>query len=239
MRLDKYLSAMGVDSRSEVKKLIKAGKVTVNGAVETDSGRHVSEADDICVRGKTIGYIEHVYYMLHKPAGVITATEDSRQETVMDLFAPEDLKRKGLFPVGRLDKDTEGLLLVTDDGDLNHRLLSPTRHVDKTYYALIDGIVTPDDVERFAEGLYVDEELTAQPAVLNILETDEIQGQSRIEVTIREGKYHQVKRMFHAVGKEVVYLKRLSMGSLTLDETLAKGEYRKLTEAELKELKEC
>lgn len=167
------------------------------------------------------------YYMLNKPAGVISASEDRRERTVVDLITTK--KRNDLFPVGRLDRDTEGLLLITNDGDLAHRLLSPKKHVDKVYYARIDGKVTEEDQKVFAEGLDIGEEKKTLPAQLHILKSGE---ESEITLTIREGKFHQVKRMFHAVGKEVVYLKRLQMGSLKLDETLRPGEYRKLTEQE-------
>ena len=171
--------------------------------------------------------------MINKPAGVISATEDKKQTTVVELI--DERKRKDLFPVGRLDKDTEGLLLITNDGELAHRLLSPKKHVDKVYYAEIEGRVNEEDVQKFKDGIQIDEEFTALPAELVILESGET---SKIEVTIREGKFHQIKRMFHAVGKEVIYLKRLSMGTLELDESLELGEYRKLTEEELNALME-
>ena len=170
--------------------------------------------------------------MLHKPAGVVSATEDNREKTVLDLVRPEDWKN-GLFPVGRLDKDTEGLLLLTDDGELAHRLLSPKKHVDKTYYAKIDGQVTEEHVKQFREGLDIGDEKKTLPAVLTILLSGPV---SEIEVTIHEGRFHQIKRMFEAVGCKVTYLKRLSMGSLVLDETLPPEEYRPLTEAELEGL---
>ena len=166
--------------------------------------------------------------MLHKPAGVVSATEDNREKTVLDLVRPED-RKNGLFPVGRLDKDTEGLLLLTDDGELAHRLLSPKKHVDKTYYAKIDGQVTEEHVKQFREGLDIGDEKKTLPAVLTILLSGPV---SEIEVTIHEGRFHQIKRMFEAVGCKVTYLKRLSMGSLVLDETLPPEEYRPLTEAE-------
>lgn len=231
LRLDKFLADMGIGKRSELKKAIKSGIVRVDGAVVKDPGTQVTPANTITYGGREIVYETYVYYMMNKPAGVISATEDTRQETVLDLLGPE--QRKGIFPCGRLDKDTEGLLLLTNDGDLAHRLLSPKHHVDKVYYAEIDGVVTDEDVRIFKEGLVVDDELTAMPADLVILESGEM---SRIELTIREGKFHQVKRMFQSVGKEVAYLKRLSMGPLHLDESLEPGKFRVLTEAELEAL---
>lgn len=231
LRLDKYLADMGIGKRSELKKAIKAGTVKVDGVVIKDPGKIVTPENEISYGGRKIVYEQYVYYMLNKPAGIISATEDTRQETVIDLLGPE--QRKGIFPCGRLDKDTEGLLLMTNDGDLAHRLLSPKHHVDKVYYAEVDGVVTEEDIRIFAEGLVVDDELTAMPAELRILESGDL---SRIELAIREGKFHQVKRMFQAVDKEVVYLKRLKMGPLELDPELELGEYRTLTEEELEAL---
>lgn len=225
MRLDKYLAQMGAGTRSELKKAIRAGRVTVNGVPVKDASAHVREEDEICLGGQKIAYEQYVYYMMNKPAGVISATDDPRQRTVLDLI--EGQQRKGLFPVGRLDKDTEGLLLITNDGELAHRLLSPKHHVDKVYFARLDGPVGMAERRLFGEGLKVDETLTAMPADLQILGP-----QSEVKVTIREGKFHQVKRMFAAVGREVLYLKRLSMGPLTLDESLAPGAYRRLTQEE-------
>ena len=225
MRLDKYLAEMGAGTRSELKKAVRAGRVTINGVKAKDSSIHVGEDDVVCMDGKEIKYERFVYYLMNKPAGVISATEDPRERTVLDLIGGQ--QRKGLFPVGRLDKDTEGLLLITNDGELAHRLLSPGRHVDKVYFARLDGPVGERERELFAQGLRVDETLTAMPAVLEILEPA-----NEVRVTIREGKFHQVKRMFAAVGREVLYLKRLSMGPLTLDNGLAAGAYRRLTEEE-------
>lgn len=232
IRLDKYLADMGKGTRSEVKKAISKGLVRVNGAVVKKPETKLDiEIDQVLYEGESVGYAQFEYYMLNKPAGVISATEDKRERTVVDLI--EDKKRKDLFPVGRLDRDTEGLLLISNDGELAHRLLSPAKHVDKVYYAKIDGVVTEADVEVFQKGIDIGEEKLTRPAKLRILKSGEM---SEIELTIREGKFHQVKRMFHAVGKEVVYLKRLQMGPLTLDETLKSGEYRKLTEQEITEL---
>lgn len=225
MRLDKYLAEMGAGTRSELKKAVRAGRVTINGVKVKDSSIHVGEDDVVGMDGKEIKYERFVYYLMNKPAGVISATEDPRERTVLDLIGGQ--QRKGLFPVGRLDKDTEGLLLITNDGELAHRLLSPGRHVDKVYFARLDGPVGERERELFAQGLRVDETLTAMPAVLEILEPA-----NEVRVTIREGKFHQVKRMFAAVGREVLYLKRLSMGPLTLDNGLAAGAYRRLTEEE-------
>ena len=225
MRLDKYLAEMGAGTRKEVRKMIRDGRVSINGHKETDPGRKVAEGEEVCADGAPVVYEKYVYYMLHKPAGVISATEDAREKTVLDLI--DEKKRKGLFPVGRLDRDTEGLLLITNDGELAHRLLSPKRHVDKVYLARLDGPVGEPERKLFAQGLKVDETLTALPAELEILD-----GGNEVRVTVREGKYHQVKRMFRAVGREVLYLKRLSMGPLVLDEQLPAGAYRRLTREE-------
>ena len=181
--------------------------------------------------GEAVSYETHEYYMLNKPAGVVSATTDRQDKTVVELISSK--KRRDLFPVGRLDKDTEGLLLITNDGELAHRLLSPKKHVDKVYYAKVQGIVDEVDQEIFAVVMSIGNGETALPSKLEILYSGEI---SEIRVTIQEGKFHQVKRMFHAVGKEVIYLKRLSMGTLLLDETLKSGEYRALTKEELKRL---
>ncbi len=233
MRLDKYLCETGFGTRSQVKDLLKKGQVMVNGEVVKKPELKINETtDQILCQGKKVSYQKNIYLMLHKPAGVVSATEDNREKTVLDLVRPED-RKNGLFPVGRLDKDTEGLLLLTDDGELAHRLLSPKKHVDKTYYAKIDGQVTEEHVKQFREGLDIGDEKKTLPAVLTILLSGPV---SEIEVTIHEGRFHQIKRMFEAVGCKVTYLKRLSMGSLVLDETLPPEEYRPLTEAELEGL---
>lgn len=232
IRLDKYLADMGVGTRSELKKIIRNGRVLVDGApVKKPEEKVDPDVQQVMVDGKIISYNQYEYYMLHKPEGVVSATKDMKEKTVIDLIT--GTKRKDLFPVGRLDKDTEGLLLITNDGDLAHRLLSPSKHVDKTYYATIDGIVTEADIQAFKEGLDIGDEDKTMPADLEILSSAET---SEIKVTIQEGRYHQVKRMFEAVGKKVVYLKRLSMGSLFLDESLKKGEFRMLTEEEIDKL---
>ncbi|EAC8400615.1 rRNA pseudouridine synthase [Listeria monocytogenes] len=227
MRLDKLLSHTGFGSRKEVKPLLKSGAVVANGMIQKDSKTQVNpDKDQITVHGTPVVYQEFVYFMLHKPQNVVSATEDNVSETVIDLLAQEDTLTDP-FPVGRLDKDTEGLLIITNDGTLAHNLLSPKKHIDKTYYAKIDGDVTAADVEAFAAGIELDDGYTCKPARLEIITPNEI------KVTIQEGKFHQVKRMFAARGKSVSYLKRISMGNLQLDESLALGEYRPLTEAEL------
>ena len=232
IRLDKFLADMGIGTRSEVKKYIRQGKVKVDGVIQKIPETKIDENNqEVACFDKKVGYETFEYYMLHKPAGVISATTDAKDKTVIDLIGSK--KRKDLFPVGRLDKDTEGLLLITNDGDLAHRLLSPKKHVDKVYYAKVKGVVTESDQKAFAEGVSLGQGEMAKPAKLEILVSDEI---SEIRLTIQEGKFHQVKRMFVSVGKEVVYLKRLSMGTLWLDENLALGEYRPLTEEELKQL---
>ena len=230
MRLDKFLCETGFGTRSQVKELLKKGLVTVNGVAAKKPEQKIDEhKDQITCQGKTASYEKYVYYMLHKPAGVVSATEDKREKTVLDLLKSED-RRDGIFPVGRLDKDTEGFLLLTDDGDLAHRLLSPRKHVDKTYYAKIAGSVTEAHIERFREGLDIGDEKKTLPAMLKILASKT--ETSEIRITIHEGRFHQVKRMFEAVGCKVTYLKRLSMGAVALDETLAPGDYRPLNEKE-------
>lgn len=235
MRLDKYLAEMGVGTRQEVKKQIRQGKAAVNGTVVKAADTKIDEtSDEVTICGRNISYVSYEYYMLNKPGGVVSATENRRDTTVIDLI--KDKKRKDLFPVGRLDKDTEGLLLITNDGDLAHRLLAPKKHVDKVYYAKIDGMVTEEDVKRFAEGIDIgaEEEEMTRPAKLDIMRSAE---ESEIRLTIHEGKFHQVKRMFLAVGKEVTYLKRERMGTLCLDENLKPGEYRLLTEEEIENVR--
>lgn len=230
-RLDKVLAHIGVASRKELKAFVKAGRVDVNGSPATDVGMKVDpDTDKIEVDGELIRYRTYIYLMMNKPQGVLSATEDARDETVVDLLDEDDLVFD-VFPVGRLDKDTEGLLLLTNDGQLTHRLLSPKRHVPKRYFARIQGRVTEADVATFGQGVTLDDGYKTMPGELTILSVDG--AESEIELTIYEGKFHQVKRMFAAVGKEVTYLKRLSMGPLELDEALALGMYRELTEAEI------
>lgn len=234
MRIDRFLSHMNVASRKELKALFKAGRVRVDGTVVKDAKFKVNEATVVYVDDEPVRYQTYFYWLMNKPAGVISATTDP-QKTVLDLLAPADL-RDDLFPVGRLDKDTTGLLLLTNDGDLSHALLSPKKHVSKVYRATIAGIVTVEDQAQFEAGLVLSD-FTAQPAQLEILSVDEAQQESQITVEIHEGKFHQVKRMFHAVGKEVLTLERLKMGPLKLPSDLKRGQYRALTEAEITLLK--
>ncbi len=280
MRLDKYLADMGVGSRSDIKKAIRKCKVTVNGEVVRDAGENVPEGAVITFFDEEIRYQEYQYYMLNKPAGIISASEDKHHETVVDLIRDEVFPgqvRKDLFPVGRLDKDTEGLLIITNDGKLAHRLLAPKHHIDKAYYAVVTGTVGDEDVEKFKRGIRFDEHLTAMPAVLQVLSTgrtvkeladklgisaDEERFErvrlsggrfkgaegpadinddticSEVKVVIQEGKFHQIKKMIRALSdhKDVLYLKRLSMGEIELDESLTPGEYRSLSETELETL---
>lgn len=224
---------MGIGTRSEVKKILKTKQVTVNGTIVTKPETKIEpKTDEVCYKNERIAYCAFEYYLFHKPAGCVTATEDTQHKTVMDYL--ENTIRSDLFPVGRLDIDTEGLLLITNDGALAHELLSPSRHVKKTYYALIDGKVTEEDVNLFEKGVDIGEKKPTKPGFLKILKSE---PKSEIELTITEGKFHQVKRMFEAVGKKVLYLKRISMGPLTLPEDLKPGEYRELTEEELMLLK--
>lgn len=234
LRLDKYLADMQVGTRTEVKQLIKKGQVSVDGEIAKKPEQKIDSSQaQVIVQGERVGYTEMEYWMLHKPGGYVSATVDKKEKTVLELL--KDSKRKDLFPVGRLDKDTEGLLFLTNDGELAHQLLSPKKHVDKTYYAKIDGVVTEEHVKVFAEGLDIGEKSKTMPAKLEILS---VKGQiSEIKVTIQEGKFHQVKRMFEAIGTKVTYLKRLSMGTLVLDEKLPLGEARLLTEEEIAALK--
>ncbi|WP_151736232.1 pseudouridine synthase ['Paenibacillus yunnanensis' Narsing Rao et al. 2020] len=235
LRIDKVLSHMGIGSRSDIRKLAKQGLVSVNGKVVKDSGAHVDPyRDELEVRGERVVYREYIYLMMNKPAGVLSATEDKRDRTVLDLLRPEQVQFEP-FPVGRLDKDTVGLLLLTNDGQLAHELLSPRKHVPKTYEATVEGEVDAEDVAAFAAGVELDDGYVTQPAQLTILSRERgTKTISYISLTITEGKFHQVKRMFQAVGKKVVFLKRVSMGALQLDERLAPGSYRELTEEELK-----
>jgi 16S rRNA pseudouridine516 synthase len=228
-RIDKILSNMGYGTRKEVKELIKSGLIEIDGAVVKDSGQQVNAgSQEIKVGGRRIIYKEFIYILMNKPKGVISATEDSRERTVVDLLA-EEFKGFNPFPVGRLDKDTEGLLLLTNDGQLSHMLLSPKKHVPKTYIAKVAGRVSEKDVEAFSKGLILEDGYKTMASKLEILERGAV---SSVEITIYEGKFHQVKRMFQSVGKEVIYLKRISMGKLRLDETLEPGEYRELNEIE-------
>ena len=237
MRLDKYLVSCAVGSRTEVKNFLKSGRVTVNGKKEKSAKLQINEeTDEVCFDGQKLDYEEFVYYMMNKPQGVISATEDPKHKTVLDLL--DDYARaKEVFPVGRLDIDTHGLLLLTNDGQLTHALLSPKRHVDKIYLARVDGIMTDEDIETFAQGIPL-KDFTCQPAKLELVSLDREKNQSLVRVTISEGKFHQVKRMVAYCGKEVVDLQRLTMGTLTLDENLKRGKWRRLIKEELEGLRE-
>ena len=227
MRLDKYLADACVGSRSQVKQLIKKGLVKVNGDKASDPAMPVNDHDTVECNGHPVTYWDHFYFMLNKPGGYITATEDNEQKTVLDLF-PENMRKK-LFPVGRLDKDTVGLLLITDDGVLCHELMAPSHHVDKRYLLHTDKPMDDEDARVFKEGLVLSDGTAFRSALLEV-DTDDA---CKAVITISEGKYHQVKRMLLVRGKEVTYLKRLSVGALELDETLSEGEYRELNEDEL------
>lgn len=230
LRLDKLLAHSGYGSRKDVKQLLKSARVVVNDKKVSSGKIHVHpEQDQIYVNDERVTYEEFVYYLLHKPAGVISATEDVRDKTVLDLLAAED-QLKSPFPVGRLDKDTEGLLLLTNDGKLAHQLLTPKNNIGKSYYAKINQPVTEADQIAFKNGVTLDDGYQTKPADLVILKSD---STSEVELTITEGKFHQVKRMFEAVDKRVIYLKRVAMEDWKLDPTLAKGKYRRLTDDEV------
>lgn len=231
IRLDRFLTEMGCGTRSQVKAFIRKGRVRVDEAVIKQPECKVDPVQTmVSLDGKQITYSAFEYYMLNKPAGVVSATEDKKYETVVSLIT--ERLRQDLFPVGRLDLDTEGLLLITNDGALAHQLLSPKHHVDKVYYAELSAEIPADAVQRFAEGIALEEDFVTLPAKLTVL------SPKTAEVTIQEGKFHQIKRMFEAVGVEVVYLKRLSMGTLLLDDSLAPGEYRPLSTVEVNRLKQ-
>ena len=230
MRLDKYLADMGCGTRTQVKDAIKKGRVSISDEkIKSPETKIDIETTIVYMDGQPISYVQTEYYMLNKPQGVVSATEDRKYKTVIDLI--DDKSRKDLFPVGRLDIDTEGLLLITNDGDLAHRLLSPKKHVDKTYYVELDTKIPANAKEEMLQGITLEEEFKTMPATLELL------SETTCYLTIREGKFHQVKRMFEYFGCTVTYLKRISMGPLTLDETLKVGEYRLLTKEELLQLK--
>ena len=233
MRLDKYLADMQIGSRKEVKGYIKKGWVQVNGiTVKQDKFQVQPEADTVSYQGVEVRYQKYFYYMLNKPAGVISATTDKQQKTVIDLLQPTDF-RPDLFPVGRLDKDTEGFVLLSNDGELAHELLSPKKHVAKEYFAKVSGVMTKEDVVAFAKGLTLDQGEVALPGKLQILKVDEVKETSEISLVISEGKFHQVKRMVQAVGKKVTYLRRDRIGAVCLDSELKLGDYRPLTKKEI------
>ena len=239
VRLDKFLSDAGLGTRSQVKTFLKKGAVSVNGTVVLKPETKICpETDAVICRGVPVTHTEFFYYMLNKPAGFVSATEDKSAATVLSLL--KDAPGRGLFPVGRLDKDTEGLLLITNDGALAHRLLSPRHHVEKTYYVRAAGSVTAADLEKLESGVEIGEKALTLPAkakLLSVIPSPEGSAVSEVELSICEGKYHQVKRMFHAIGAPVLFLKRHSMGSLSLDENLAPGAFRPLTPEEIAALK--
>ena len=233
LRLDKFLADMGKGTRSALKEAVRKGRVRVNGEVIKKADIKVRiPGDTVTLDGEEVAYAVMEYYMLNKPQGVVSATEDKKYPTVLDLIA--DKKRKDLFPVGRLDLDTEGLLLITNDGDLAHRLLSPKKHVDKVYYARLDGVLTEADCAAFADGLVLEDGYRCLPAQLRLLADDG--GRSEVLITLHEGKFHQVKRMAARCGAPVLYLKRLSMGPLRLDPALECGKWRYLTKEEKESL---
>lgn len=232
MRLDKFLTLSGTGSRRQVKDLLKKGLILVNGQVQKKPEFKVNpETDTVIFQGKTLRYEPFVYFILNKPEGCITATEDKKEKTVLDYITKE--RHRNLFPVGRLDKDTEGLLLITDDGELAHQLLSPRRHVDKVYLAKLALPVKAEDIDAFEKGIDIGEKNRTLPAKLQAL------PDNQAEITIREGKFHQIKRMFEAVDNQVLKLKRLSMGELILEDTLLPGQFRQLTDKELLYVKKC
>ncbi len=236
-RLDKVLSNLGYGTRKEIKSFVKNGLVTIDGSVIKDNGMKIDpEKNKIVVNGEEVIYRKYIYLMMNKPDGVVSATFDKYDETVVDLINPE-YQIFNPFPVGRLDKDTVGLLILTNDGELNHKLISPKYHVDKKYYAEINKPLDEKDVEAFKEGIVIDDGYKCMPAKLEIINSSEDGAESY--VTIQEGKFHQVKRMFQAMEKEVVFLKRVSFGSLVLDENLSEGEYRELSGEEIDILKSC
>lgn len=233
MRLDKFLCDANIGTRSQVKTLLKQKTVTVNGTLVTSPEAKVDEKKDIiCFRGNRVGYQKYYYYMMNKPQGVVSATQDNIDKTVIDLLKAED-KRNDLFPVGRLDKDTTGFLLISNDGDLSHRLLSPKKHVDKTYEVGIEHALSSEEIKALEEGVDIGEKNRTLPAKVEVLE------ENTILLTIREGKFHQVKRMLLAVNNQVITLKRITFGGLALDTALAPGEYRELTESEINTLHEA
>lgn len=231
MRLDKYLAQAGMGTRSEVKKYIRSGRVEIDGETAKRPEEQVDKENRVVLDGKPVYYEKFEYYMLHKPAGVVSATTDDRYTTVVELIT--EPHARDIFPVGRLDKDTEGLLILTNDGALAHELLSPRKHVSKTYFVRVEGKVTKEDKELFAQGMDIGDEKPVKPARLFDEKFFPEMGQTEVKIQITEGRYHQIKRMFAKIHKPVCYLKRLSMGNLCLDETLEKGAFRKLTQQEI------
>ncbi|MBP3824907.1 MAG: rRNA pseudouridine synthase [Butyrivibrio sp.] len=242
MRLDRFLSEQNIGTRKQIKEYVKNGRCSVNGTPASKADMHIDEnSDEIAFDGIVLGYSKYHYYLLNKPVGVVSATRDGRNETVLDLLSGENVK--GLSPCGRLDIDTEGLLLITDDGDLIHRLLSPKKHVDKVYEVHIRQALLPADIERLEKGVNIGDKKDdgsidyTLPAKVELCDDKDEDGYPVIFLTIHEGRFHQVKRMLEAVGNEVMFLRRISMGSLVLDDELGAGEYRALTEDEINELK--
>ena len=235
MRLDKYLSDMGIASRSDLKKDIRKGLVFVNGEMIRDASFTVNSDSRILYKGEEITYEEYSYYMMNKPVGVLSSTEDRKQKTVLDLFS--ECHRKDLFPVGRLDKDAEGLLLIMNDGKLAHTLLSPKNHIEKKYYVEIPASLKDEDLEPLRHGIQYDTDLVAEPAQVQLLSANP--DKSAVEIIITEGKFHQIKKMFLALSENYVVtkLKRISMGNISLDENLSPGQYRKLSPEEIEGLK--
>ncbi len=234
IRLDKFLTDMGCGTRSIIKNLVRKGKVSVNGEVIKKPEIKINEDEDVVLLdGEEIKYNRYEYFMLNKPYGYVSATTDRNEKTVLDLLKAED-RRKDLFPVGRLDKDTEGLLVISNDGEMAHKILSPKNHIVKTYYVRVSGRIENEHIDTFEKGIDIGEKNITKPGILKIIKSGDI---SEAELTIYEGKFHQVKRMFEAVGMKVVYLKRIKMGTLGLDETLKPGEYRRLTLEETEQLK--
>lgn len=230
-RLDKFLATVGVGTRSEVKNLIKGGKITVDGEIVKKPEIKIdTEVNNVIYQGEKLEYVENIYIMLNKPQGVVSATEDNLHATVIDIIKKG--KKLKLFPVGRLDKDTEGLLLITNDGDLAHKLLSPKKHVDKVYYVELDSILTDENARIICDGVQLEEDFITMPAKIEFTN-----DRRKVYITICEGKFHQVKRMFEYVGLTVTFLKRISMGPLKLDNSLKTGEYRDLTDEEIAKLK--
>lgn len=236
VRVDKFLADSGIATRSKIRELAKKGLIRVNNEIVKKTDLKIDvQKDEIFFDGKKIEYQKYHYYILNKPAGYITATIDSRDKTVMDIL--KDVPYKNMFPVGRLDKDTEGLLLITDDGDLAHKLLAPKNHIDKTYFVKCSGIISDRDISVLESGVDIGDNKPTMPARAVLKATDDEKNISELFLTIREGRFHQVKRMIKAVGKTVIYLERVAFGSIKLDDSIERGKYRRLTEDEIEELK--
>ncbi len=236
IRLDKFLADNGIGTRSQVREQIKKGLVKVNNDTAKKADLKIdTQKDEVLFNGDKIEYQRYHYYILNKPKGCITATTDTKDKTVMDIL--KDVPYKNMFPVGRLDKDTEGLLLITDDGDLAHRLLAPKNHIDKTYFVRCSGIISNEDIDVLEKGVDIGDDKPTMPAKAVLMSSDEEKNTSELLLTIREGRFHQVKRMIKAVGKTVIYLERVSFGSIKLDDSIKRGKYRRLGESEIEELK--